>query len=141
MLPLAHAASRQGEVAARNLCAVPAQYHNERVPRAIYTTPEIASVGLSTVQAQAQGKAVKTHKSFFLANGRAVAQGQTEGYVQWISDAQTTQLLGATIVGANAAELIHIPALALASGMTVSQVKEVVFAHPTLAETLAEALA
>ena len=141
LLPLAHAASRQGEVAARNLCGVPALYHNERVPRAIYTTPEIAAVGLSAAQLQAQGRTVKTHKSFFLANGRAVAQGQTEGYVQWMSDAQTSQLLGATIVGANAAELIHIPAVALAAGMTVAQVKEAVFAHPTLAETVAEALA
>lgn len=140
LLQLAHAATRQGEVAASNLCGVSAVYHNERVPRAIYTTPEIASVGLSRVQAQAQGLEIKAHKSFFLANGRAVAQTQTDGYVEWLSDAKTGKLVGACSVGAQATELIHIAAVALEAGLTVAQLREVVFAHPTFAETWGEAL-
>ena len=140
LLQLAHAATRQGEVAASNLCGVAAQYHNEWVPRVVYTTPEIASVGLSREQAQAQGLDVKEQKAFFLANGRAVAQGQTEGYVVWRSEAGSGKLLGASLVGANASELVHVAAVALAGQMTVSQMREVVFAHPTFAESLAEAL-
>ena len=140
LLQLAHAATRQGEVAASNLCGVAAEYHNERVPHAIYTAPEIASVGLSRAQADSQNIEVKAHKSFFLANGRAVAQGQTDGYMEWLSDAQTGKLLGACCVGANASELIHIAAVALEANMTVSQLKQVVFAHPTFAESFSEAI-
>ena len=135
---LAHAATRQGEVAARNLCGQSAAYHNESVPRAIYTSPEIASVGLTRAQAQAQGIEVKAHKSFMLANGRAVAQEQTEGYAEILTDS-TGKILGATLVGANAAELIHIISVALQAGFTLAQLREVIFAHPTLAEAVAEA--
>lgn len=135
---LAHAATRQGEVAARNLCGQSAAYHNESVPRAIYTSPEIACVGLTRAQAQAQGIEVKVHKSFMLANGRAVAQEQTEGYAELLTDS-TGKILGATLVGANAAELIHIISVALQAGFTLAQLQEVIFAHPTLAEAVAEA--
>ncbi len=136
---LAHAASRQGEVAAQNLCGQRAVYHNENVPRAIYTSPEMAAVGLTRTQAGQQGLAVKAHKSFFLANGRAVAQEQTEGYVELLCRADNGKILGGSIVGANAAELIHIISVALAAGFTLKQLQEVIFAHPTLAETIYEA--
>ncbi len=141
LFQLAHAATRQGEVAACNLCGVPAVYHNERVPRAIYTSPEIASVGLTRAQAEAQQIPVKSHKAFLLANGRAVAQEQTEGYYELISHAQTGRLLGAVLAGAQATELVHTAAVALAAGMTVEQWKEIIFAHPTFAESLGEAAA
>lgn len=136
---LAHAATRQGEVAARNLCGQSAAYHNESVPRAIYTSPEIASVGLTRARAQAQGIEVKVHKSFMLANGRAVAQEQTEGYAELLTD-PAGKILGATLVGANAAELIHIISVALQAGFTLAQLREVIFAHPTLAEAITEAV-
>ena len=139
LLLLAHAATRQGEVAASNLCGFEVQYHNEQIPRAVYTSPEIAAVGLTRAQAQAKGVNVRAQKSFFLANGRAVAQEQTEGYVELISEESTGRLVGATLVGANAAELIHVMAVALNAQLTVSQLKEVVFAHPTFAESIAEA--
>ena len=140
LFQLAHAASRQGEVAASNLCGVPAVYHNEGVPRAIYTSPEIASMGLTLAQAEVKGLPVKTHKAFLLANGRAVAQDQTEGYYELISNAQTGELLGGVFAGAHAAELIHAVSVALAAKMTVAQLKEVIFAHPTFAESIGEAL-
>ena len=136
---LAHAATRQGEVSARNLCGQAAVYHNENVPRAIYTAPEIAGVGLTKAQAEVQGLAVKVHKTFFLANGRAVAQDQTDGYIELLSAADTGKLVGTTIVGAHASELIHILSVALQAGFTLAQLKEVIFAHPTLAEAVSEA--
>lgn len=141
LFQLAHAATRQGEVAASNLCGVPAVYHNERVPRAIYTSPEVASVGLTRAQAEEKGFTVKSHKSFLLANGRAVAQEQTDGYYELLSDAQTGKLLGAVLVGANATELVHTVSVALAAQMTVQDFKEIIFAHPTFAESLGEACA
>ena len=73
-----------------------------------------------------------------LANGRAVAQEQTEGYAELLTD-PTGKILGATLVGANAAELIHIISVALQAGFTLAQLREVIFAHPTLAEAIAEA--
>lgn len=139
LLQLAHAATRQGEVAAANLCGVPVQYHNERVPRAIYTTPELAAVGLTARQAKEQGIEAKTHKIFFLANGRAVAQGQTEGYAELVSEVSGGRLLGGVIVGGPASELIHVLAVALAAGMNTEQLREVIFAHPTFAEIISEA--
>jgi len=135
---LAHAATRQGEVAARNLCGQPAVYHNASVPRAIYTSPEIAAVGLTRAQAEGKGIAVKAHKAFMLANGRAVAQDQTDGYIELLTD-QDDKLIGATLVCANAAELIHVISIALQAGFTLAQLQEVIFAHPTLAESIAEA--
>lgn len=136
---LAHAATRQGEVAARNLCGQPAVYHNEAVPRAIYASPEVAAVGLTRTQAEGQGLSVKMHKTFMLANGRAVAQDQTDGYIELLSDAANGKLIGASLVCANAAELVHIISVALQANMTVAQLQEVIFAHPTLAESIAEA--
>ena len=136
---LAHAATRQGEVAASNLCGVRAVYDNSSVPHAVYTSPELAAVGLTRKQAEAQGLPVKTQKAFLAANGRAAAQDQTQGYYELISHAQTGALLGAVFVGAQAAELIHVAAVALAAKLTAAQLGEVIFAHPTLAETVGEA--
>lgn len=137
---LAHAATRQGEVAAANLCGVSTQYHNERVPRAIYTTPEIASVGATRAQLQAAQIPFKTHKSFLLANGRAVAQAQTPGFFEIFTHADTGEVLGGILVGAQATELVHVLSVALGATMTLSQLKEVIFAHPTLAESMGEAI-
>lgn len=137
---LAHAASRQGQVAARNVCGKPAVYHNEAVPRAIYTSPEIASVGLTRAQAAAQGVELKAHKVFMLANGRAVAQEQTDGFVEVFTGVNDDTILGGLWVGANATELIHIISVALQAQMTLVQLQEVIFAHPTLAESMAEAV-
>ena len=136
---LAHAATRQGEVAASNLCGKAATYHNERVPRAIYTTPEIASVGATRAQLGAQQIPFKSHKSFLLANGRAVAQNQTTGFFEIFSHADTEEVLGGLLVGAQATELMHVLSVALGAHLTLAQLKEVIFAHPTLAESIGEA--
>ncbi len=136
---LAHAATRQGIVAARNLCGVAAVYHNESVPRAIYTHPELAAVGLTKTQAGERGLSVQVHKSFFLANGRAVAQDQTDGYVELLADSATGKIVGGNIVGAQASELVHVISVALQAGFTLAQLQEIIFAHPTLAEAVFEA--
>lgn len=140
LFQLAHAATRQGETAASNLCGIPAVYDNNAVPRAVYTTPEIASAGLTKTIAEAKGISVKVHRAFLLANGRAVAQEQTEGFFEVVSDAASGLVLGGMLVGACASELVHVLSVAIAAKMTVSQLKEVIFAHPTFAESIGEAL-
>lgn len=137
---LAHAATRQGEVAAANACGQAAAYHNELVPSAIYTRPEIACVGLTKQQAAAQGIEVKAQRAFLLACGRAQTQDETEGYFELLSDKQTGRLLGANLCGANATEIIHIIAALLTAGLSVETAREIIFAHPTVSELLGEAL-
>lgn len=137
---LAHAGSRQGIVAAQNIYGQNTIYHNELIPNAVYTTPELASIGLNKAQAQAKGLTIKAHKSYLLANGRAQTMDQTEGFVEILSDADTGKILGASLAAPNASELISILAVALQAGMTVEQLKQVVFPHPTLSEMIGEAL-
>ena len=138
---LAHAATRQGEVAASNALGHKEIYDNNLIPRAMYTNPEISSIGLNKAQAEKQGFKVKVNRAFFAANGRALTQEETDGSIQIISEESSGKILGASIAGANASEMVHIFSVALAAGMTTAQLKNIVFAHPSLSEIIAEALA
>ncbi len=136
---LAHAATAQGEVVAERIMGQNTLYDNSLIPSAIYTWPEAANIGLSVTEARAKGFEAVVKKSFLLGNGRAVAQGETEGFAQLIEDLKTGKLLGAQIVGPNAGEIIHIAALAIKFGLTVKDIENTVFAHPTISETIKEA--
>jgi dihydrolipoamide dehydrogenase len=138
---LAHAAHAQGEVAAKNIMGQTAAYNNDLIPKAIYTWPEVASVGLNKKEAVARGIEAKVYKSFLLANGRALTQDCGEGFVQLVADAKTDKVIGAQITGPCASEMIHLPQLAILAGFTTRQLEEVVYAHPTLSEAIKEALA
>jgi len=137
---LAHAGTRQGIVAAQNACGQSATYNNDLIPNAVYTSPELASIGLTKAQAEAKGLTVKTHKSFLLANGRAQTMDETDGFMEIIADAASGKLLGASLAAPHASEMISILTVALQAGMTVEQLKQVVFPHPTLSEAIGEAL-
>jgi dihydrolipoamide dehydrogenase len=137
---LAHAASAQGEAAAGDIMGLKEVYDNDLIPRAIYTFPEIASVGLTKQEAQARGIEAKAGKAFFLSSGRAVAQDETEGFAQIVSDVKTGLILGAQIAGANATEIAHIPLTAMKAGMKAEDLKKIVFAHPTISEIIKEAV-
>ena len=138
---LAHAGTRQGIVAAQNACGQNAVYNNDFIPNAVYTTPELASVGLTKAQAEAKGFTVKTYKSFMLANGRALTQDQADGYVEIISNSADGKILGAALACPNASDIIATISVALQAQMTIDQLKQVVFPHPTICEAIAEALA
>ena len=138
---LAHAATRQGEVAAHNICGQPQTYHNELIPSAVYTSPELACVGLTRTQAQQRGLEVKVQKAFMLANGRALTQDAPEGFVEIVSDAQNGKLLGVCLAAPNASEIISLFTVALEAGFTINQLRQVVFPHPTVSEAVADALA
>ena len=136
---LAHAATAQGEVVAGHIMGQNSVYDNSLIPSAIYTWPEAANVGLSATEARAKGFEIVVKKSFLLANGRALAQGDTEGFAQLVEDVETGKLLGAQIVAPNAGEIIHTALLAIKAGLTVSELENTVFAHPTISETIKEA--
>ncbi|HXM57459.1 MAG TPA: dihydrolipoyl dehydrogenase [Candidatus Dormibacteraeota bacterium] len=136
---LAHTASYQGEVAVANALGekrITADY--TAIPACIYTEPEIAYVGLSEAQARARGEQVKVGQFPFSALGRAMVLGETEGLVRVVTDADD-YLLGVTIMGPRATDLIAEAALALNAGITAAELSHVVHAHPTLPEALAEA--
>ena len=136
---LAHAASYQGEIAVTNALGerrISADY--TAIPACIYTDPEIAYVGQSEGQARAGGAEVKVGQFPFSALGRAMVLGETSGLVKVVAD-RDGYLLGVTIMGPRATDLIAEAALALNVGITAAELSHVVHAHPTLPEAVAEA--
>lgn len=136
---LAHVASHQGIVAAANACGQMAEMHYEAVPAVIFTTPEVAMVGMTQEMAQEQGIPFAIGKFPFQALGKAVASMETEGFAQVITNKQTGQILGAQVIGHDAASLIAEIALAISNELTVDCVTETIHAHPTLPEAWLEA--
>ena len=132
---LAHAASAQASVAINHILTGKAEYNNDLIPAVLYTWPEAASVGLLQEKATMP---VKIHRSFYLANGRALSQGETEGFAQILTE-ESGKIVGAQIVGAQAGELIHIISLAIKNKMTLADLEQTTFAHPTLAEVIKDA--
>jgi dihydrolipoamide dehydrogenase len=136
---LAHTASYQGEVAVSNALGekrISADYR--AIPACIYTEPEIAFVGMSEAQARQAGEEVRIGSFPFSALGRSMVLGETAGMVKLVAD-RDGYLLGATIMGARATDLIAEAALALSQGLTAAEVAHTVHAHPTLPEAMAEA--
>lgn len=139
---LAHKASHE---AVQCVEAIAGQGHGtaldrRRIPACTYCHPQVASVGLTEAQARTQGYAVRVGRFPFAGNGRAVAVGQTQGFVKTIFDAQTGQLLGGHMVGAGVTELVHGLALASTLETTEAELLETVFPHPTMSEALHESV-
>jgi len=137
---LAHSASRQGELAAENIMGAHRAFDENIVPKCIYTWPEVGTVGLNKAQAEAKGLAVKTSRAYFLGIGKAVTHDETEGFAQIVYDASDETILGAQIAGASATELIHVLALAVKFKLKRADMREIIYAHPTMAEVIHEAL-
>ncbi len=115
---LAHKASKEGIVAAEHAAGKQVAYDVKAMPSGIFTDPEIGTVGLQEHEAKAAGRKVHVGKFPFTALGKALAIGQTEGFVKLIADAKTDLLLGATMVGYGAADLTAEIALAIEMGAT-----------------------
>ncbi len=137
---LAHVASYEGVCAVENIAGhasrVP-DYH--AAPNCVYTDPEIAHVGLGEKEAKEKGLAVRVGKFPFVASGRALTLGQTEGFAKVIADASSGRLLGAHIIGPRATDLIAEATLAIQNGLTLDQLDLTMHAHPTLPESFMEA--
>ena len=136
---LAHKAEEEGVVAAEVIAGKRVHMHYRSVPSVVYTWPEIASVGLAEHELKAEGRAYKVGKFPFSANGRARTSGDTTGFVKFLADATTDELLGAHLIGPNVSELVAEVVLAFEYRGSSEDIAVTVHAHPTLSETTKEA--
>ncbi len=139
-LMLAHAAFAMGEVAAEDAAGLsPAPLEYEMIPRCVYCRPQAASFGWSEEEAKERGYSLKVGRFPFLANSKALALNEREGFVKIIADEKTEKLLGASLVGADVTELLPELTLARSAGLPADQVARSIHAHPTLSEAIQEA--
>ncbi|MDX1468858.1 MAG: FAD-dependent oxidoreductase [Acidimicrobiia bacterium] len=137
---LSSVASMQGRKIARHALSLPVEpLDYSKVAEAIFTEPEIASVGLGDVDAAAEGRKVRTTKVPFAANARSVLQHFTRGFVKVTSDPATGVVLGGTIVGHRASELIGVIALAVRARVTTQTLIETLMVHPSMSEAITDA--
>ena len=136
---LAHKASKEGIVAAEHAAGKNSVYDVRAMPNAVYTQPEIATVGIQEPEAKAQGLDVKVGKFPMTALGRALSVNATDGMVKMIVDAKTDEVLGVSAVGYQASDLIAEAGLAIEMGATAEDIGLTVHAHPTWPESLMEA--
>jgi pyruvate/2-oxoglutarate dehydrogenase complex dihydrolipoamide dehydrogenase (E3) component len=142
-LPLSSVASMQGRKVAEHVMGLHTREHRhldyDKAASAIFTEPEIADVGLAEADAFAEGRKIRVTKVPFSASAKALIEGDPRGFVKILSDPATGQVLGGSIVGHNAAELISVLAVAVTAGLKVNDIVESLLVHPALAEALAEA--
>ncbi|GAA0519011.1 dihydrolipoamide dehydrogenase [Halorubrum aquaticum] len=136
---LAHAASKEGIVAAETIAGEPAALDQQAIPAAVFTDPEIGTVGMTGADAEEAGFDVAVGEMPFRASGRALTTGHTDGFVRIVADADEGFVLGAQIVGPEASELIAEVGLAIELGATLEDVAATVHTHPTLSEAVMEA--
>jgi dihydrolipoamide dehydrogenase len=140
-LMLAHTAEAMGVVAAETIAgAETMELDYDFIPRATYCQPQIASFGYTEEQAKEKGFDVKTSKFPFSANGKAAGLGDTVGFVKVVADAEHNEIIGAHMIGPDVTELLPVLTLAQRWDLTADEVARNVFAHPTLGESVKEAI-
>jgi dihydrolipoamide dehydrogenase len=142
-LPLSSVAAMQGRKIAEHVMGLTARAHRhldyDKAASAIFTDPEIADVGVAEAEAFAVGRKLRVTKVPFSANPKALINGDTRGFVKILSDPATGVVLGGSIVGRNAAELISVVAVAVTNNLKVVDIVDSLLVHPALAESLADA--
>jgi dihydrolipoamide dehydrogenase len=134
---LAHKAAHEAKAAAEVAAGEKTSFDARVIPSVAYTDPEIAWVGLTEIEAQAQGRAFKKALFPWMASGRSLSLGRDEGFTKLLFDPETHQILGGGIVGTSAGELISEVALAIEMGADAADIGLTVHPHPTLSETVA----
>ncbi|MBY0564551.1 MAG: dihydrolipoyl dehydrogenase [Hyphomonadaceae bacterium] len=138
---LAHKASHEGIICVEAIAGQkPHPMIKERIPGCTYSHPQVASVGLTEAKAKASGREVRVGRFPFVGNGKAIALGEDQGLVKVVFDAKTGELLGAHMIGVEVTELIQGYAIAMQAEVTEHELMETVFPHPTLSETMHEAV-
>ena len=136
---LAHTASREGEVAVNDICGKDDRMRYDAIPGVVYTNPEVSGVGLTEDEAARKGLDVKVLKLPMAYSGRFVAENERgEGLCKMIADAGSHRVLGVHMLGNPSSEIIQSACSAIEQGMTVEQLKEVVFPHPSVSEIIKE---
>ena len=142
-LPLSSVAAMQGRKIAEHVMGMHTRSHRhldyDKAAQAIFTEPEIAEVGIAEAEAFATGRKLRVTKVPFAANAKALINDDPRGFVKILSDPATGVVLGGSIVGRHAAELISVIALAVNANLKVTDIVESLLVHPTLAESLMEA--
>ena len=136
---LAHKAEDEGVVAAENIAGQDVRMHYKSIPNVVYTWPEVAAVGLTERQVKESGREYRIGRFPFSANGRARTMGENSGFVKFVTDARTDELLGAHLVGPNVSELVAEVVLGFEYRASADDIGITVHAHPTLAEATKEA--
>jgi len=136
---LAHKAEEEGVIAAEVIAGKPSEMHYRSMPSIVYTWPEIASVGLAEHEVKDSGREYKVGKFPFSANGRARTMAETGGFVKFIADTRTDELLGAHLIGPNVSELCAEVVLAFEYRGSSEDIGITVHSHPTLSEAVKEA--
>lgn len=140
LLPLAHVASAQALLALETIAGRKTKPFDVNVmPRGTYTSPQVASFGLSEAKAQEQGLTVRVGKFPFLANGKALGIGDNAGFVKIVAEERSGEIAGAVIVGPEATELLAELVLARTAELTPDEIAHTMHAHPTLNEAVMEA--
>lgn len=140
---LAHFAAYQGRIAAENIASGEANFKEappKNIPGCIFTDPEIASVGMNEDSAKAQGIEIEIRKFDFTASGMARILDEADGFIKITCDKKTGQILGASIIGPKATELIGVLTLPVQLGLKAAQLHDIVLAHPTLSECIGDCL-
>ena len=136
---LAHYAAYQGKVVVENIVSNnKLKADNSIVPACVFTEPQISSVGLNEESALALGIKIKVHKFDFRASAMARIIDEAEGFIKVISNQETQEVIGACIIGPGACELIAIPSIAISARLKIKQLSAMIFAHPTLSESIGE---
>ena len=145
---LAHKASHEGIISAEKIASKMGKYDakkvhpikKENIPGCTYSMPQIASLGLTEKKAKELGKKVKIGRFPYLANGKAIAMGETEGLIKVLFDEKTVELLGAHLIGAEVTEMIQGFVIAKQAELTEEDLMHTIFAHPTMSEMMHEAV-
>ena len=139
---LAHKASHEAVICVEKIAGLPHVHPLDvgKIPGCTYCHPQVASVGLSEAEAKASGREIRVGRFPFIANGKAIALGETEGMIKTVFDAKTGELLGAHMIGAEVTEMIQGYAVAMTLETTEAELMHTVFPHPTLSEMMHEAV-
>jgi dihydrolipoamide dehydrogenase len=138
---LAHKASHEGVICVEKIAGLdPHPLNVGNIPGCTYCTPQVASVGLTEAKAKEGGRKVKVGRFPYIGNGKAIALGEPEGFVKTVFDADTGELLGAHMVGAEVTELIQGYTIARTLETTEAELMETIFPHPTLSEMMHESV-
>jgi dihydrolipoamide dehydrogenase len=139
---LAHKASHEGVLCVEKIAGVAGVHplNTGRIPGCTYCHPQVASVGLTEDKAKESGRKVRVGRFPFMGNGKAIALGEPEGMVKTVFDADTGELLGAHMVGAEVTELIQGYAVGMTLETTETELMHTVFPHPTLSEMMHESV-
>lgn len=137
-LQLAHVASYEAKTAVCNIFSNPLEIYYSAIPSSVFTSPELAQVGINEEEVKKQSKSIRIIKNFFLTVGMAHIIKETDGFLKLIVDKDSDIILGASIVGPQATELINTVTLAVKFKFTTKQLKDLVFAHPSISEIFTE---